>query len=175
MSEMVSGERNKQRKKEGAMVECLLEGNADDAYEMIPIDETKGHRRLDVIWKSLEERFHVPESVLEYLHKFHQFKRKDSQGINEYFVQLVAKANKAFLGTSAEEIGRHVVDAFALNVSDAKLTAKVIAHKDTLTLEQLGKTSPGEGTSKIFSKDHWSGYKNRSYRRVKNGAKRYGG
>ena len=34
-------------------IECLLEGNADDVYEMIPIDETKGHRRLDVIWKSL--------------------------------------------------------------------------------------------------------------------------
>lgn len=120
-------------------IECLLEGNADDVYEMIPIDETKGHRRLDVIWKSLEERFDVPESVLEHLHKFQQFKRKDSQGINEYFVQLVAKANKAFPGASAEEIGRHVIDAFALNVSDAKLTAKVIAHRDTLTLEQLGK------------------------------------
>ena len=72
-------------------IECLLEGNADDVYEMIPIDETKGHRRLDVIRKSLEERFEVPESVLEHLHKFQQFKRSDSQGINEYFVQLVAK------------------------------------------------------------------------------------
>ena len=47
-------------------IECLLEGNADDVYEMIPIDETKGHRRLDVVWKSLEERFDVPESVLEH-------------------------------------------------------------------------------------------------------------
>ena len=51
----------------------------------------------------------------------------------------MAKANKAFPGASAEEIGRHVIDAFALNVSDAKLTAKVIPHRDTLTLEQLGK------------------------------------
>lgn len=126
-------------KKRVQWIECLLEGNADDVYEMIPVDETKGHRRLDAIWKSLEERFDVPESVLEHLHKFQQFKRKDSQSINEYFVQLVAKANKAFPGASAEEIGRHVVDTFALNVSDAKLTAKVIAHRDTLTLERLGK------------------------------------
>ena len=32
-----------------------------------------------------------------------------------------------------------MVDTSALNVSDTKLTAKVIAHRDTLTLEQLGK------------------------------------
>ena len=51
-------------------IECLLEGNADDVYEMIPIDETKGHRHLDVIWKSREGRFDVSESVLEHLHKF---------------------------------------------------------------------------------------------------------
>ena len=51
-------------------IECLLEGNADDVCEMIPVDETKGHRRFDVIWKSLEERFDVPESVLGHLHKF---------------------------------------------------------------------------------------------------------
>ena len=62
-------------------IECLLESNADDVYEMIPVDETVGHRRLDVIWKSLEETFDVPESVLEHLHKFRQFKRKDSQRI----------------------------------------------------------------------------------------------
>ena len=47
MSERVSGERNKQRKKEGAMYRM----STDDVYEMIPIDETKGHPRLDVIWK----------------------------------------------------------------------------------------------------------------------------
>ena len=77
--------------------------------------------------------------VLEHLHKSQQFKRKETRSINEYFVQLVAKANKAFLGASAAEIGKHVVDTFALNVSDTKLTAKVTAHRDTLTLEQLGK------------------------------------
>lgn len=49
------------------------------------------------------------------------------------------KANKAFPGASAKKIGRHAIDTFALNVSDAKLTTKVIAHRDTLTLEQLGK------------------------------------
>ena len=62
--------------------------------------------------------------MLEHLHKFQQFKRKDSQGINEYFVQLVAKAHKAFPGASAEEIGRHIIDAFALNVSDASSRQK---------------------------------------------------
>ena len=77
--------------------------------------------------------------VLEHLHKSQQFKRKETRSIDEYFVQLVAKANKAFPGASAAEIGKHVVDTFALNVSDTKLTAKVIAHRDTLTLEQLGK------------------------------------
>ena len=64
-------------------IECLLEGNADDVHEVIPVDQTDGHRRLDVIWKSLEERFDVPESVLEHFHKLKQFKRKDSQRIKQ--------------------------------------------------------------------------------------------
>ena len=126
-------------KKKVQWIECLLEDNADDVYEMTPVDEEKEFWPLATIWKSLEQRFDVPESVLEHLHKFQQFKRKETQSIKEYFVQLVAKANKAFLGASAAEIGKHVVDTFALNVSDTKLTAKVIAHRDTLTLEQLGK------------------------------------
>ena len=126
-------------KKKVQWIECLLEDNADDVYEMIPVDGEKGFRPLATIWKSLEQRFDFPESVLEHLHKFQRFKRKVTQSINEYFVQLVAKANKAFPGASAAEIGKHVVDTFALNVSDSKLTAKVIAHRDTLTLEQLGK------------------------------------
>ena len=39
-------------------------------------DETMGHCPLDVIWKSLKERFDVLESVLEHLHRFQQFKHK---------------------------------------------------------------------------------------------------
>ena len=75
-------------------------------------------------------------------------------------MQLVAKANKAFPAASTAEIGKHVVDTFALNVSDNKLTAKVIAHRVTLTLEQLGKLVSGKRTSKISRKHNRSGYKN---------------
>ena len=82
---------------------------------MIPVDEEKGFQPLATIWKSLEQRFDVPESILEHLRKVQQFKRKETQSINEYFMQLVAKANKVFPGTSAAEIGKHVVDTFALN------------------------------------------------------------
>lgn len=62
------------------------------------------------------------------------------------------KANKAFPGVSAKKIGRHAIDTFALNVSDAKLTTKVIAHRDTLTLEQLGKLVPEKEQARSLAK-----------------------
>lgn len=62
------------------------------------------------------------------------------------------KANKAFPGVSAKKIGRHAIDTFALNVSDAKLTTKVIAYRDTLTLEQLGKLVPEREQARSLAK-----------------------
>ena len=76
---------------------------------MIPVDEEKGFQHLAKIWKSLEQRSDIPESVLERLHKFHSFSARKLKSVNEYLVQLLAKVNKAFPGSSALEIAKYTV------------------------------------------------------------------
>ena len=148
-------------KKKVQWLECLLEDNADDVYEMVPVDPTAGYRRLDAVWKALGDRFDIPESTLEHLHKFRQFKRQENQSVNDYFVQLVAKANKAFPGATPETIGKEIINTFALNVGDAKLTAKVTDRIDTLTLDELGKLvlkkEQARSLAKTIGVNEWAG------------------
>ena len=89
---------------------------------------------------------------MERLQKFRQFKRQKSQSVIDYFVQLVAKANKGFPEASSETTGKEISNTFALNAGDAKLTAKVIDSRDMHSLDDMGKLVPKKETPSSMDK-----------------------